>query len=103
MNGTKLETVQCVKDFGVTTASNLKFFQQCKDAARKANGMLGFYKQKLFVKKKIEVFVPLYSYISLVRPHLEYAVHFWPPHHAKGYSETRGCPVKGYEDDYVLE
>ncbi len=44
MNGVKLENVQCVKDLGVTIASNLKFSQQCKDAAGKANRMLGFYK-----------------------------------------------------------
>ncbi len=46
MNGTKLESVQCVKDLGVTAASSLKFSQQCKDAAGKANGMLGFINRK---------------------------------------------------------
>ncbi len=35
MNGTKLESVQCVKDLDVTLACNLKFPQQCKDAAWK--------------------------------------------------------------------
>ncbi len=45
MNGTKLESVQCVKDFDVSVASSLKFFQQIKDAAGKANRMLSF-KQK---------------------------------------------------------
>ncbi len=29
MNGVKLESVQCVKDLGVSIASNLKFSQQC--------------------------------------------------------------------------
>ncbi len=40
MNGTKLESVQCVKDLGVTVASSHKFSQHCKDAAGKANRML---------------------------------------------------------------
>ncbi len=40
MNGVKLDGVQCVKDLGVSTASNLKFSQQCKDVAGKANRML---------------------------------------------------------------
>ncbi len=98
MNGTKLESVQCVKDLGVSIASNLKFSQQCKDAAGKANRMLGFINRNFSFKTK-DVILPLYT--SLVRPHLEYAVQFWAPHHAKGYSEARGCPARGY-DDYTL-
>ncbi len=42
MSDEKLECVQCVKDLGVTIASNLKFSQQCKDDTGKANRMLGF-------------------------------------------------------------
>ncbi len=41
----KLESIHCVKDLGVTIASNLKFSQQSKDAAGKANRMLGFIKR----------------------------------------------------------
>ncbi len=48
MNGTKLESVQCIKGLGVTIASSLIFSQQCKDAAGKANRMLCFI-NKLFV------------------------------------------------------
>ncbi len=49
MNGTKLESVQCVKGFSVTGVSSFKFIQQYKDAAGKANRLLGFYKQKFLV------------------------------------------------------
>ncbi len=42
INGTKFESVQYVKDLGVTIASSLIFSQQCKDTAGKANRMLGF-------------------------------------------------------------
>ncbi len=80
MNGTKLESVQCVKDLGVSVASSLKFSQQCKDAAGKANRMLGFINRNFSFKNK-DVILPLF--ISLVRPHLEYAVQFWMPHHPK--------------------
>ncbi len=44
MNATKLESVQCVKDFGIRTASSLNFSQQCKrakDATGKVNRMPG--------------------------------------------------------------
>ncbi len=40
MNDLQLDSVQCVKDLGVSIASNLKFSQQCKVAASKANRML---------------------------------------------------------------
>ncbi len=80
MNGTKLESVQWVKDLGVTVAPTLKFFQQCKDAAGKAHRMLGFIHRNFSFKNK-DVILPLY--ISLVRSHLKYAVQFWTSHHGK--------------------
>ncbi len=80
MSGEKLESVHCVKDLGVTIASNFKFSQQCKEAGGIANRMLGFIKRKFFFKNK-DIILPLYN--ILVRPHLEYAVQFWSPHLAK--------------------
>ncbi len=80
MNGTKLESVQCVKDLAITVVSSLQFSQQCKDAAGKANRILGFLNRNISFKTKY-IIVPLYT--SFVRPHLEYAVQFWAPHHAK--------------------
>ncbi len=51
MGEVKLESVQCVKELGVTITSNLKFFQHCKEAACKANSMLGFIDQKFFLQE----------------------------------------------------
>ncbi len=34
MSGVKLESMQCVKDLGVTIALNFKFSQHCKEAAK---------------------------------------------------------------------
>ncbi len=56
MKGTKLESVQCVKELGVTVAST----QQCKDAAGKANRMLGFIDRNFSFKNK-NVILPLYT------------------------------------------
>ncbi len=81
MNGTKLESVQCVKDLGVTVASSLKFSQQCNNATGKANRKLGFRNRNILFKNK-DVILPLC--ISLIRPRLEYTVQFWESHHAKG-------------------
>ncbi len=52
MNGIKLESVHYVKELGITAASSLKFSQQCKDAAGKANRMLGFINRNFSFKIK---------------------------------------------------
>ncbi len=80
MSGEKLESVHCVKDLGVTITLNLKFSQQCKEAAGKAKRMLGFIKRNFSFKNK-DIILPLYN--SLFRPLLEYVVQFWSPHLAK--------------------
>ncbi len=53
MGGAKLENVHCVKDPGVTITSNLEFFQHCKEAACKANRMLGFMNRNFPLRIKI--------------------------------------------------
>ncbi len=58
MNGTNIESVQCVKDLGVTIVSSLSFSQQCKEAAGNANRMLEFI-SKNFSFKNIDVILPL--------------------------------------------
>jgi len=59
MCGVKLESVQCLKDLGVMIASNLKFSQQCKDAACKANRMLGYININFSFKNK-DIILPQY-------------------------------------------
>ncbi len=87
MSGEKFESVHCVKDLGVTITWNLKFSQECKDAAGKANRMLGFKKGNFSFKNK-DIILP--SYNNLVRPHLDYTVQFWSPHLAED-SKIRSC------------
>ncbi len=55
MTDVKLESVQCIKYFSVSTASNLKL-QQCKIAAGKANRMLGFINRNFSFKNKDKVY-----------------------------------------------
>ena len=76
----QLESAPSVKDLGVIVSQNLKFSQQCIEASKKANKMLGFINRNFTYKSK-DIILPLYS--SLVRPHLEYAVQFWDPHLSK--------------------
>ena len=80
MRGQKINTSTSVKDLGITVTRDLKFSQQCSEAAKKANRMLGFIKRNFIFKSK-DIVIPLYK--SLVRPHLEYCVQYWAPHLSK--------------------
>ena len=80
IQGQKLRRANSVKDLGVTVSQNLKFSQQCNEAASKANRMLGFINRNFTFKSK-DIILPLYT--SMVRPHLEYAVQFWDPYLCK--------------------
>ncbi len=50
--------------------------------------MLGFISRNFSFKNKDGI---LQLYISLVRPHLEYAVQFWSPHHAKDIAKPEAA------------
>ena len=76
MCGTKLKSIQRVKDLGVKIPSNLKSAQQCNDAANKVNRMLGFIKRNFSFKNK-ELMFSLGN--NFFRPHLEHAIQFCSP------------------------
>ncbi len=84
MSGVKLESVQCVKDLSVTIVPNLKFSQHCKEAACKANRMLGFINMNNTFRNK-DIILPMH--ITFVKHQLEYALQFWSPHHAKNIAK----------------
>ncbi len=52
MNDVTFESVQCVKDLGVITASTLKLSEKYKGGAGKANMMLDFLKRNFSYKNK---------------------------------------------------
>ena len=106
MGETCLGSNTCEKDLGVLVDHTMNMSQQCDLVAKKANGILGCI-QRSIVSRSCEVMLPLYS--TMVRPHLEYCVHFGTPQ-MKKYVEklervqrrttkiVRGLETKKYEE-----
>ena len=74
MGDTWLSKTMSEKDHGIVVDHKLNMSQQCDVATKKANAVLGCISRNI-VSKSCEVVVLLY--LSLIRPHLEYCVHFW--------------------------
>ncbi len=81
----------------VSFEASHKFSKQCKDAAGKANRMLGFINRNISLKTK-DVMLPQYT--SLVRSHMKYTAQFWTPHHAKDITKLEA--VQRSATNYVL-
>ena len=73
----EVEKTNLERDLGVIIANDLKWSEHVDRMVGKANRMLGMPK-KTFESKDPKLWKELY--VSLVRPHLEYAVHAWNPH-----------------------
>jgi len=77
-DGTRVELQSSVGewDLGVKVDNELAFSEHIRAATAKANNVIGMLKNA-FVCRDVDIWIKLY--VSLVRPHLEYAVSAWKP------------------------
>ena len=78
LNGIGLRKIASEKDLGVIVSDDLRPRKQCISARNRANRVLGFIARSV-TNKTAEVILRLY--LTLVRPHLDYAVQFWSPYY----------------------
>ena len=78
LGGKQLEQVESFKYLGVLLSNNLSFSQHIQTICTKARKILGLLYRKFYMNMSNKALLQLY--ISLVRPHLEYASPVWNPH-----------------------
>ena len=80
----ELQSSEGERDLGVRVDNELGFSQHIRAATSKANSMISMLKNAI-VCRDMELWKKLY--VSLIRPHLEYAVSVWNPRLRKDIDE----------------
>ena len=94
LNQNLLEISTEEKDLGVHVSDSFKFSNHISKIAAKANSILGRI-NRAFENKDKEIIKLLY--VSMVRPHLEYAVQSWSPYLRKdNYIPSRASTKKSH-------
>lgn len=81
LNGINLESVESIKDLGVTLDSKLHLNLHVDNIINKAFKMYGFVMRSSAKFTQPSTFICLYN--ALIRPQLEYAVPIWNPYYSK--------------------
>ena len=76
MDGVKLAKTEAEKDIGVKVTESLKPSVQCREAAQRANNVLGQITRAFHYRDR-KTFIQLYK--QYVRPHLEFSIPAWSP------------------------
>ena len=81
LNGVALEKVDTFKYLGVLLSNNLSWTNHISNACTKARKILGLLYRRFYNHASNDSIRQLY--LSLARPHLEYAAALWDPHTVK--------------------
>ena len=99
---TPMQKVDCCKYLGLLITNNLTWSAHINSICSNARKILGLIYQRFYASSNQETLKQLY--ISLVRPHLEYACQIWDPHLAKDKKlmedvQKFGCRVAAHQWD----
>ena len=78
INGQMLETVSTFKYLGLLLTSDLSWSKHIEGICTKTKKILGLIYRRFYQHANQETLLQLY--ISIVRPHMEYAAQVWDPH-----------------------
>ena len=81
LNGLHLNEVECFKYLGVLLSSDLSWTPHITSVCSKAKQILGLLYRRFYNHAEGTTLMQLY--LSLIRPHLEYACLVWDPHTMK--------------------
>lgn len=106
LQGKEMQVVVTEKDLGVMCKNDFKVDDQCAEASKKANRILGMIKRTITSRNK-KIIIQLYK--SLVRPHLDYCGVVWRPYLQKDIKKIekiqrrttkliKECKGKNYEE-----
>ena len=92
LNEVKLKKVSGEKDLGVYIDETLSFDDHISLIVKKGNSLLGMIRRSFLYLDK-EIFKQLF--VSIVRPHLEYAAPVWNPHLKKHITSIESVQRRG--------
>ena len=79
LHGTQLNQVNSYKYLGVTITSNLSWLPHITSLCNKTRRLVGMIYRKFYQHSDTHTLLKLY--LSIIRPHLEYASPVWDPYH----------------------
>ena len=100
--GSPMERVECYKYLGLLLSTNLSWSAHIDSICSKAKKILGLIYRRFYGSASHDTLKQLY--LSLVRPHLEYACQVWDPHLVKDRKKLEdvqkfGCRLAAHQWD----